>query len=331
MAINNKSYVYLSALLRAREAKMLNGEKAERILNASTFEESAKQLVDCGYPDMSGMKIKDIDECLNNRRASIFSEISLIVPDKSVVEVFQMKYDYHNAKVTIKANAMDIDRADLYSNSGRFSPERLENVIREDKYYDVPQIMGTALQEAKSYLARTGNPQHADFILDKAYFGELTIISKQLESPFIKGYVQLLIDSYNFRSAIRTLRMHKNIEFLRTALVDGGTVSTERVLIAANSGENLSSLYANTLLGKAASLAASTASGGSQTAFELACDNAVTAYLINAKLVSFGAEPVIAYLAATEGEITTVRMIMTGKLAGINQENISERLRDLYA
>ena len=87
MAINNKSYVYLSALLRAREAKMLNGEKAERILNASTFEESAKQLVDCGYPDMSGMKIKDIDECLNNRRASIFSEISLIVPDKSVVEL----------------------------------------------------------------------------------------------------------------------------------------------------------------------------------------------------------------------------------------------------
>lgn len=331
MAINRKSYVYLSALLRAREAKMLNGEKAERILNASTFEESAKQLVDCGYPDMSGMKINDIDKCLNDRRATVFNEISLMIPDKSIVEVFQMKYDYHNAKVIIKSDAMEIDRSDLLSNSGRISPEKLVDAIKEDKYLDVSQIMGTALQEAKNYLARTGNPQHADFILDKAYFEELDLIAKKLESPFVTGYIKLLIDSNNFRSAIRTLRMHKNLDFLRTALVDGGTVSIERIISAANSGENLAALYANSLLAKAASLAASTASGGSQTAFELACDNAVTAYLINAKLVSFGAEPVIAYLAATEGEITTVRMIMTSKLAGINKEEISERLRDLYA
>ena len=67
------------------------------------------------------------------------------------------------------------------------------------------------------------------------------------------------------------------------------------------------------------------------TKFELACDNAVTAYLIGARMVSFGEEPVIAYLAALEGEITTVRMILTGRLSGIAPDVIRERLRDLYA
>ena len=44
-----------------------------------------------------------------------------------------------------------------------------------------------------------------------------------------------------------------------------------------------------------------------------------------------GEEPVIAYQAAVENEITAVRMILTGRLAGIAPGVIRERLRDLYA
>ena len=67
------------------------------------------------------------------------------------------------------------------------------------------------------------------------------------------------------------------------------------------------------------------------TAFEKACDNAVNSYLQGAKLVSYGPEAVAAYVAAVEGEIQAVRMILTGRLAGVKPEAIRERLRDLYA
>ena len=46
---NKQDYLCLSAMLRAREAKMLTGEKAERMLSAQSFEEAAKLLCDCGY------------------------------------------------------------------------------------------------------------------------------------------------------------------------------------------------------------------------------------------------------------------------------------------
>ena len=42
-------------------------------------------------------------------------------------------------------------------------------------------------------------------------------------------------------------------------------------------------------------------------------------------------EALIAYLAAVEGEVTAVRMILTGRLAGIASDTIRERLRDFYA
>ena len=37
------------------------------------------------------------------------------------------------------------------------------------------------------------------------------------------------------------------------------------------------------------------------------------------------------YLAGTENELTAVRMILTGRLAGVPSDTIRERLRDLYA
>ena len=39
----------------------------------------------------------------------------------------------------------------------------------------------------------------------------------------------------------------------------------------------------------------------------------------------------VSYLAAVEGEVTALRMILTGLLAGLPAETIRERLRDLYA
>ena len=44
MLKNKESYLCLSAMLRAREPKLLNAEKASRMLDASTFEEAAKLL-----------------------------------------------------------------------------------------------------------------------------------------------------------------------------------------------------------------------------------------------------------------------------------------------
>ena len=46
--------------------------------------------------------------------------------------------------------------------------------------------------------------------------------------------------------------------------------------------------------------------------------------------MAFGEHPLIGYLYAREAELTTIRIILTGRLAGLDTDAIRERLRDMY-
>ena len=330
MAINKEDYLYISSLLRAREPRMLSRDKAERMLDAPNFEDAAKMLTDSGYEDMSQMSVKQIETALSDRRAAVFHELETLIPNTAALDLFRLKYDYHNAKVLVKSEAMHRNDASLLSSAGRVASETVQKRFQEDRLRDLPGELGSAAEEARNLLARSANPQLSDFLLDKAYFREMNALADELDSDFARGYVALLADSTNLRSAVRILRMGKDIGYLQEALVSGGSVSEER-LTQGISGEGLASVFAGTALTKAAQLGTEAVSGGTLTAFELACDNAVADYLSNAKLCSFGEESVIAYLAGTENELTAVRMILTGRLAGVPSDTIRERLRDLYA
>ena len=330
MANKKEAYLSVSAMLRAREPKMLSRDKAERMLDAQSFEEAAKILADCGYADMSAMNAKEIEKALAKHRDSVFAELASFVPDKGLVDAFRLKYDYHNAKVLIKAEAIGSDESALLSGSGRISGEKLQQAFNEERFSELPEKLGKAMAEAKSLLARTANPQLADFVLDREYFAELKETAAALGSAFLEKYAAVLIDSTNLRSAVRALRMGKSGEFMAQALVEGGTVGTKRIA-SELSADALTAAFSGGALAKAAALGAEALNGGSMTAFELACDNALMGCVRQAKLISYGPETVIAYIAAVENEITAARMILTGRLSGIAPGVIRERLRDLYA
>ncbi len=255
-----------------------------------------------------------------------------MVPEAQLVQLFRLKYDYHNAKALIKAQAMGVECDAILSQRGTVPPQKLHAAFYEEDYRDVPPVLAQAMASAAAILAHTTNPQAADFELDRAYFAQMLDLADGLsDGGFAKGYVQLQIDSTNLRAAVRTRRMAKDADFLKTALIPGGTIGTDRVLAAFDSAEALTALYGNTWLGNAAAAGAAAMGGGALTAFELLCDNALMDYIRAAKLRSFGAAHVTAYLAAMENETTAARMILTGRLAGLQPAVIRERLRETYA
>lgn len=84
------------------------------------------------------------------------------VPDRRLVEVFQLKYDYHNAKVLIKAQAMGLDEARLLSQGGRYDPQRLREDFLRDDLRDWGEVFRQAVLRAREVLSATGDPQQAD-------------------------------------------------------------------------------------------------------------------------------------------------------------------------
>ena len=310
-ACKDTEYLFISAYLRAKEPQLLNAEKAGRMLGSSV-QEAARILESCGYADVLAV---GLDKALSDRRTAVFSEVEALAPKDGVVSLFRMRYDYHNAKTIVKAEAVGIDPAPLLSGAGRADAQALKTAYETGESGSVPQAVLTAMQAARDALSRSADPQLADLILDRAYFAEYHETAAQVGSAFLMGYAQLQADSANLRAAVRARRMHKDAAFLKSVLVPGGRVPAEEICQVFAQDEPFAPLFANTAL-FAAAQAGDESQSGSLTAFERLCDNTLTAYFAKAKSVVFGEQVVIAYLCALENEISAARMIISGLQAG---------------
>ena len=307
------------------ENKLLTRERMDRMIEARDGAEAMKLLAECGYNDAAGL-----DGALAQARAEVFKDMEQGAPDPRLVEVFQIKYDYHNAKTIIKAQAMGSDPERLLLAGGRYDPAQLWDGWKREALSGTSEEFRRAMEQAKAALSEGGDPQRADLILDRACYGEMARLAKELESPFLQGYVRLSVDVANLRAAVRVARMGREGEFLRQVLLPGGNVSEGG--IAAARGDAMGEVFRSGPLAQAAGLGAKLAQpgGASLTAFERECDNALTAYLATARRIPFGEEAVVGYLYAKELEFTAIRAIFAGRAAGLDGDTIRSRLRETY-
>jgi V/A-type H+-transporting ATPase subunit C len=309
---------------------MLSPERINRMLDAESFEDAAKLAEDCGYRDMSGMDVFEVDRTLSAQRTAIFEELAAQEYARPIVDLFRMKFDYHNVKVLVKSMGANIDATHILSESGRIDTKKLTEAFIDGVRGDLPAPVRTAIHDGVSILSRTKDPQLSDIAIDRAYFGELSALSHELGSAFIAGYIRLLIDIANLRTFVRSQRTQRTADFLRASLFPGGDAAVPAILNLPATGEGLSDIFKTPELESVLGLAHTALSGGAQLQFERACDNAPMRYLVQMKYVAFGPTAVMSYLAKLEWEITALRMILTGKLTGIASEIIRERLREGY-
>lgn len=328
--LKDTDYLFISTYLHSRERDLLTGARMERMIDAPTAADAAKVLTEIGYGEFDAASPRELGSVLAQEQEKLFEDLYRFVPDKAVVDVFKVKYDYHNLKALIKARATGTDASDrLLLDAGRVSAEDMRRAVWEGDYSVLPPALRQAAEEAVEVLSATGDPQLADFLLDRAYYAEMLSAAQATGSDFLVRYVRFTIDASNLRSAVRTLRMKKGSDMLKRVLVEGGNVRVDSIQAAALGG-SLEDLYRSTNLRQAAELGAAAVNGGSLTPFEKACDDAVTAMAAGAKSVPFGVESVISYLVAKEIEFTAVRIIMSGRMAGIDSDTIRERLREAY-
>ena len=325
--VKSTDYLFLSTYIRARENSLLGEKRLEQMVEAADFDEAAKTLTECGFPDLTGATDAQLEEAFAQRRTEFLAEFEKLCPEKELVTAYRLKYDYHNAKVLVKGEGGE-GRERLMSACGRVKPETLAEAYDNDAWQEVPPALAAAIREARTTLARTANPQLADMGLDKAYFAEMLSLTQTLSTGFYTGYVRLNIDVANLRSAVRCLRGHMDEGLLRTAVIPGGNVSAESVCWVY--GEAVTEVFHDRALAACAELGQQSVEGAPLAAFERACDNVLTEYLTAAKRVSFGPEVAVAYLASLEAEITAARMVLLGKRGGVAPETLRERLRVSY-
>lgn len=247
-----------------------------------------------------------------------------------MIEVFRLKYDYHNIKAILKGDAQQVDPTRLLSSAGLIPPRELLRMIREGDLEGMDPVMAQAVETAKEMLERTGDPQLSDMVLDRAEKEETLKKARESGSDFLTGYVQRTIDCCNLRTALRLGRMGKGLDYAQRAILPGGTIAPE-AFYAPMTREELPRLLAGTCLETLESQALDALEGRGFALLDKACDDLLIEYARFARQVPFGEETVIGYLLACEAEYNAVRSVLAGKNAGLSQDKIMERLRICYA
>ena len=318
------------ARIKYRERYLLSREKLQRMSDAKSTEDVLKLLSEFGWPEITKPTMAAVEETLTARREEAFALMRNIVKDKRLTDLFCVKYDYHNLKTLLKSEATGDNPDNLLVDIGIYPCRSLKVMLREDNYKGMGKNMADSIAEARDVLARTQNPQLLDLILDKAMYADMQEMADTMGSKFITGYVALLIDSANLRTYVRAKRMGKGFDVLRFALIPGGKVSVPR-LLGDTTKDPIEGIFNQSPLVAAAQIGAQALRGeASLSAVDLACDNALVKYLKPAKYVVFGADSLIGYQAAIEAELTSVRTVIAGRIAGLPAETITERLRETY-
>lgn len=323
-------YLTISARIHAMENRLLNQERMDRMIEAKDVGDAAKVLTECGYEEMGQVTGESIEETLSKAQTDLFHDLSTAVGNRALLDVFRCKYDYHNAKVLVKGEALRQSQEVLLVGGGRYAPARLAEDYGREDLRGCSDVFRRGVTRARETLGATGDPQMADFILDRAYFEELTQLAKASGSKFVEGFVALSIDVANLRSCVRASRLGKGMEFLQQVLVPGGNVPA-RTLATAR-GDELAGLFRTSSLAQAAATgsALSAPGSGALTDFERECDDAVMDYLGAGRRVAFGEQPIVGYLYAREAEMTAIRTILSGRMAGLDGDTIRQRLRRTY-
>ena len=326
--IKDTDYLAISARVKAMETTLLTWERMMQILDARSEAEALKMVQESGYPDLTATDPEALDRVLSAAREEMLSDLTGGAPDPRYIELFKIKYDYHNVKAILKAAAMGISPERMLMDMGRVSAAELREAVAAGELDGLPAMLAAAVQEAKAVLETTRDPQLSDIVLDRWYYLDLAAVAEETGSAFLDGYVKVQIDAANLRVLVRTLRMGKNAAFLQDVLFEGGDVTADQLLkVAAAGGSGLTEAYAAGLLEDAAAAGAAALQGGALTEFEKLCDDAVNEYLSGAQFVPFGEAPLVGYLAGRETEFTNLRILLIGRSMGLAPEIIRDRLR----
>jgi len=332
--LDNERYAYAVGRVRAMERGLLDRSRIDRMVEASSAEEALKVLGETAYAEyLSALNsIFDYDRILERELHRIYLEMRRFSPEPELVGLFACKFDYHNLKVLFKALKMGEKRDDLLvKEAGNLPLALLVRAVSEDNFIYLPSKMSQAAVRLAEAFRLEVNPQLVDLVFDGAMFEEIFEKLEIVASPFLTKYFQYLVDLTNIKTFLRVKRANQTREFLEQALLPFGTLDLRRLVQLGDPLEVLVDRLMTTEYAQVVEDGIQTYQRtDSLTRYEKLADNFLLRYLKKAKYVTFGPEPLAAYLLAKENEIKLIRIIMVGKINQLPNEEIKERLRDVY-
>lgn len=321
-----KDYIFEDARIRVMETGLLTKADFEQLLAEPSYAAALNFLKDKGWggPDAP----KNAEALLQAEEKATWDLMEELLPHSPLLNTLRLSRDYQNLKAAVKQiytdSALDAER--LFVEGGTIPSAKIRRALEEQDPEQLPEEMAEAAAQATEVLARTGDGQLCDIILDRAALKALLKAGKEAEDPVLNEYAQVTAVSADIRCALRAARSGRDGEAIKEMMVEVPGLDLADLTEAALNGRQAVSDYL--ALTPYASLAP--ALSQSMSAFECACDNLLIERIRPQLYESEKPGPLAAYVIARENEIKCVRLLLSGKLNGLPENVLRESLRNSY-
>ncbi len=324
--MNELDYAYGVAYIRSIENRLLTKNDIESLLSAKTALDAMRILFDKGYSTET-ITEENYERVLSFQIENAWKEVTNVCPDSELTHILLYKNDFHNLKVALKGVCTGIkDFENYFLTPSTIDKDLIVSSVLGADFKVLPEMLSDCAKEGYDILTKTGDSQLSDIIIDKACMDYTLKKAIKSKNDFLVGYVKLNNTLSDIKIAVRCAKTEKNFDFAERALSDNSYVKKDRIIKASLSGIEalIQELTEQGFTKEAETLKISMAE------FEKLSDNMITEYMKSSKYTFFGIEPLINYLNTKQSEVQTVRIILSGKINGIDEMGIRSRLRDYF-
>ena len=316
--MRDTEYAYAVASVKVLENKMLGTQDLDALLGAESYDAAKKLLSDRGY---QGAAEKPLSEALKSEMERAWNAVREVCPADAPLDILLYQNDFHNLKTILKACFSNTDWRQMVKEPSIADPEEIEKAVKTRYFEDLPDFLQEPAAEAYKLLTETYDGQLAEMYLDRETLLSMRKRAEREKNGFLRNWTEKNILIADLKIALRANRRDK--AFLESALIPGNLAGDGLFRAAEESREAVLDWMAGA--GYPADLARE-----HPAAFDQWCSAFLMDGLSEARRSFFGFEPILAYLIGKQAEIQAVRIILSGKLHGVEEKMIRERLRELY-
>lgn len=332
--MRDTDYKGINTLIRTYELRLLKREDFERLIKADSLKAVLDFLKSTDYEIDTEEVLHDkrFNEFLMMHLSNVYEELYEVAPQPELIDLFSLRYSYHNLKVMLKERFLEQDHSDLLIPIGRLSLESLRNLIETQESSVAHPIMIEAVKSVVEEFEESQRIEAVTVYMDTYYLRHIRAVSNDLNNATITKITDLIIDMYNLSTVVRSRKQDKPRSHLYALLSSAGSVGKQEMIDESINGPVavIRKLYG----GQTYSSELEKVISDNNTVQTLKLDK-LQADLIHDVVSSglyeaFGPMPLLGYLYAKETEVTNLRLLLVGKDNGINEDILRERVRQVY-
>lgn len=330
--VENMGYAYAVGRIRALETKLI-GDTAYSSLLAARPERFLPLFVEITGV-INGEKLDPV-LILDNLEESYnetFTMIRSLILEEEMRRLVSLRYDYELLKIILKeGRAPDIRISVNLLERSNYGFGKLKSLLTGGKELETGEILFRTFRRLVEMHQAGG--REIDHACDCAYYEEVFRLLDACDNDFIRNYFVREIDALNILTTLRLKIQGKRRAALRERYVPFGSIDLHYLEDGFEMNlDGFASLIQFSPLAVHMREVEKSGDEEEQVAqLERLFDEALQRYLQESMFVTFGIEPLFAFLLFKERELRNLRTIFVARSSGVQPEEIRKYLRGFHA